>query len=57
MGPGPQSPFKSVLFKAVSSSRDFLKQCNMQKGQQAKRIQIIPSHFNDLKSNWQKPLF
>ena len=43
--------------KAVSSGRDFLKlYYNRQERFRQKMIQVIPSHFNTLKRNWQKPL-
>ena len=43
--------------KALSRGRDFLKLYNRQKKNRQKKIQVIPSHFNNLKSNWQKPNF
>ena len=45
--------------KVVSSGRDFqvLKLFNRQERFRQKKIPVIPSHFNNLKRNSQRPLF
>ena len=54
----PPPPMGSLCYsKAVSSCRDFLKLYNRQERFRQKKIQVIPSHFNNLKKKFAEATF